>query len=68
MKTDKVTREDLRALHHGETRTFELPNFAAVQSAKSSAYILGHIEGCRFACITARRDSIPEGRRPGAWA
>lgn len=52
MKTDKVTREDLRALHHGETRTFELPNFAAVQSAKSSAYILGHIEGCRFACVT----------------
>lgn len=52
MKTDKVTREDLRALHHGETRTFELPTFAAVQSAKSNAYILGHLEGCRFACTT----------------
>lgn len=52
MKTDKVTREDLRALHHGESRTFELPTFAAVQSAKSSAYILGHMEGCRFACTT----------------
>ena len=52
MKTDKVTREDLRAIHTGETRTFELPTFAAVQSAKSSAYILGHLEGCRFACVT----------------
>lgn len=52
MKTEKVTREDLRALHNGETRTFELPTFAAVQSAKSSAYLLGHLEGCRFSCTT----------------
>ena len=30
MKTDKVTREDLRAIHDGETRTFELPSYSAV--------------------------------------
>ena len=52
MKTDKVTREDLRAIHNGETRTFELPSYAAVLSAKASAYAFGRIEGCRFVCST----------------
>ena len=50
MKTDKVTREDLRAVRVGESRTFELPDYAAVLSAKSSAYAFGRIDGCRFVC------------------
>lgn len=52
MKTEKVTREDLRAIHVGESRTFELPSYAAVLSAKTSAYSFGRVEGCRFVCVT----------------
>lgn len=52
MKTEKVTREDLRAIHDGESRTFELPTYAAVLSAKASAYACGRVEGCRFECRT----------------
>jgi len=52
MKTDKVTREDLRAIKTGETRTFQLPTYAAVLSGKSNAYILGQVDGCRFVCAT----------------
>lgn len=48
MKTDHVSREDLRAIRHGETRTFELPNAAAVYSARANAHILAPIEGCKF--------------------
>ncbi len=48
MKTDKVTREDLRAIHDGETRTFELPTYSAVLSARSLAYSTGRTDGCRF--------------------
>ena len=47
-KTDKVTSEDLRAIHMGESRTFELPTYAAVESARASAYAVGRVEGCRF--------------------
>ena len=43
MKTEKVTREDLRAIRVGESRTFELPDYAAVLSAKSSAYAFGRM-------------------------
>jgi hypothetical protein len=52
MKTEKVTREDLRAIHDGESRTFELPTYAAVLSAKASAYAFGRVEDCRFECST----------------
>lgn len=52
MKIDKVTREDLRAIREGETRTYELPTYAAVLSAKASAYACGRVEGCRFECRT----------------
>lgn len=55
MKIDKITREDLRAIHDGETRTYELPTYAAVLSAKASAYATGRIEGCRYVC---RCDSL----------
>ena len=38
-QVDKISRDDLRALHDGETRTFQLPSAAAVESGKTSAYI-----------------------------
>lgn len=49
MKTEKVTREDLRALHVGETRTYELPDYAACLSARAQAHGLAPLEGQRFA-------------------
>ena len=52
MKIEKVTREDLRAISVGESRTYELPTYAAVLSAKASAYATGRIEGCRYVCST----------------
>ena len=55
MKTDKVTREDLRTIHEGESRSFELPTYAAILSARSSAYSFGRVEGCRF-IYTVDRD------------
>ena len=48
MKTDKVTREDLRALHDGDTRSYELPNYAACLTARAQAHGLAPLEGCRF--------------------
>lgn len=50
MKLDKITRDDLRAIHDGETRTYELPDYAAVLSAKANAYATGRVDGCRFIC------------------
>ena len=50
IRTDKVTREDLRAIHEGESRIFELPTYAAVLSAKSSAYAVGRLDNCRYEC------------------
>ena len=52
MKLERITRDDLRAIHEGESRTYDLPNYEAIQSARSTAYILGRIEGCRFAFAT----------------
>ena len=65
MKTDKVTREDLRAIHEGETRIFELPTYAAVLSARSLAYSTGRTDGCRFAYnVEPDRNIIAITRRP----
>ena len=52
MKVEKITREDLRAIRMGESRVFELPDYAAVMSARTSAYVLGRIDGCRFVLST----------------
>ena len=52
MKLEKITRADLRAISEGETRTYELPTYAAVLSAKASAYATGRVDGCRYVCST----------------
>lgn len=48
MRIEHLTRDDLRAMKHGETKTFELPSAAAVYSARANAHILAPIEGCKF--------------------
>ena len=47
---DKITREDLRLMRDGETRTFQLPSAAAVESGKTSAYIFAKLAGIRLRC------------------
>lgn len=65
MKTERVTREDLRAMRMGESRTFELPSYAAVQSARTSAYYLGRVEGCRYTyTVEPERNVITITRMP----
>jgi hypothetical protein len=58
MKLDKITREDLRAIRMGESRVFELPDYASVMSARTSAYVLGRIEGCRFILKTEPEKNV----------
>ena len=52
MKQEKVTREDLRSISKGETRTFELPSASACDSGKSMSYQMQNIIGCKFTCET----------------
>lgn len=47
---EKLTREELRALKMGETKTFYLPDVAAIMSAAVNAAQTGAIDRCRFAC------------------
>ncbi len=47
---DKITREDLRLMRDGETRTYKLPSPGAVESGKTTAYLLAKLEGGRFEC------------------
>jgi hypothetical protein len=65
MKVERITREDLRAIRMGESRVFELPDYAAVMSARTSAYVLGRIDGCRFVISTEPdRNAITITRMP----
>lgn len=45
-----VTRDVLRGMSLGESRTFELPDALAIDAAGTTAYQLQHIEGCRYTC------------------
>ncbi len=48
VKAVRVTRELLKGMAAGETLTVELPDAAAIESGKASAYQLQRIEGCKF--------------------
>lgn len=49
---NKVTREELRRMKDGETRTFVLPDAAACNSAKSLAYQTQLLIKCKFRIST----------------
>lgn len=49
---ERVTREILRAMRMGETRTFDLPNAQACDNGKSTAYQMQNILQCRFTVST----------------
>ena len=48
VKAVRVTRELLKGMAAGETLTVELPDAAAIERGKASAYQLQRIEGCKF--------------------
>jgi hypothetical protein len=52
IKRDKVTRAELKTMTVGEARTYQLPNAAACDSAKSTAYQMQNLMKCRFSQIT----------------
>ena len=49
---EKVTREHLRAMAVGETRTFTLPNAQACDNGKTTAYQVQNLEHCRYSVQT----------------
>lgn len=48
MVTEKVTRDDIRALKIGQTGVFVLPNEKAVESARVQFATLKRLEGMEF--------------------
>lgn len=52
MKVEKVTREDLRTMQMGETKSFLLPNAQACDNGKSVAYQMQNLLGCKFSIST----------------
>lgn len=51
-KTEKLTRDDLRSISVGETKTFALPDARACDNGKSLAYQYQNILGCKFSVKT----------------
>jgi 3-phenylpropionate/cinnamic acid dioxygenase small subunit len=49
---EKVTREHLRAMNVGETRTFTLPNAQACDNGKATAYQVQNLEHCKYSVQT----------------
>ena len=49
---ERVTRDALRAMADGETRTFDLPNAQACDNGKSVAYQLQNQLCCKFSVST----------------
>lgn len=49
---DRVTRDALRAMAIGETRSFDLPNAQACDNGKSVAYQMQNLLRCRFSVST----------------
>ena len=49
---EKVTRERLRAMRDGEEITVTCKDGYDMDSQKNTAYAMGKMENCRFACKT----------------
>lgn len=52
MTKEKITRDDLRAMADGETKTFELGTVGACESGRVTAYTMQHYMGCKFSVRT----------------
>lgn len=49
---ERITREDLRGMAMGETRTFILSNAQQCDNGKSTAYQMQNLLGCKFSVQT----------------
>lgn len=49
-RLEKLTREDLRSMEMGETKTFHLMTAAALDSAAVTAGQVGRLDGCKYSC------------------
>lgn len=47
---EKITRERLRSMKEGQTITVQCADGYDLQSQKNTAYAMGKLENCRFAC------------------
>ena len=50
MEARKITRQGLREMEMGETRTFYFKDYANVCSSKNTAYEYAKFLGCSFRC------------------
>lgn len=51
-KTEKLTRDDLRSINVGETKTFTLLDAKACDNGKVLAYQFQNLLGCKFSVRT----------------
>lgn len=51
-KAIKLTRDDLRSIDVGMTKTFYLPDARACDNGKALAYQFQNLMGCKFSVIT----------------
>ena len=49
---ERITRDALRAMNIGETRTFKLPDAQACDTGKSTAYQMQNVLRCKFSVQT----------------
>lgn len=54
---ERVTRDALRAMGIGETRTFKLPDAQACDNGKSTAYQMQNVLRCKFSVQTNYTDN-----------
>lgn len=50
LKDEKITRNRLRAMKHGEQLTVQCANGYDLDSQRNTAYQLQKLENCKFSC------------------
>ena len=50
LKKERLTRDDLRNMKMGESKTLHLPNALAIDSAAVTAAHMGKLDGCKYSC------------------
>ncbi|MCI6672093.1 MAG: hypothetical protein MSG77_06095 [Prevotella sp.] len=51
-RINKLTRDDLRSIEMGKTKTFALPDARACDNGKSLTYQTQNLMGCKFSVKT----------------
>lgn len=54
---EKVTRDILRSMQMGETRTFDLPDRMAYNAGQATAYQMARIEGCKYSAVEGEKEN-----------